>query len=152
VLRLLSFIIRSKGPCWRITLGAGFLLAAFLQGCPSSSAADQPDRLEHEIAFHIEPGSLESALIQFSRQSGIQVVVSAQVANISVTAIEGRRNAREVLSALLNATGLTFAIVGETVTVYPLAPKARKTVGPPLGDPPKNAPAPESRPKPDTRP
>ena len=155
VLRILSFINRFVGlPRWTSALGAICLGAVFVQGSSSLSAADPADRLEHETAFHIEPGSLESALLQFSRQSGIQVVVSARVANISVTAIEGRRNAREVLGALLNATGLTFAIVGDTVTVYPMDPKARGTVGRPPSGLPKNAPGQgtTTTPKPDISP
>lgn len=78
-------------------------------------------KLEREASFHIPSGSLESALIQFSRQAGIQVVISARVAEISVAAIEGHLSARAVLATLLNGTGLAYRLVGNTVTIRPAA-------------------------------
>jgi len=74
--------------------------------------------LEQEAAFHIAAGSLESALIEFSRQAEIQIVISAPVANISVGAVEGRHKASEVLTTLLADTGLTFTVVGDTISVF----------------------------------
>jgi len=74
--------------------------------------------LEEEETFHIAAGSLESALIEFSRQSRIQVVINAPVENIHVGSIEGRYKAREVLLVLLNETGLTFVVIDDTVSVY----------------------------------
>jgi hypothetical protein len=114
------------------------MLAVFFQGSLAAvNAADHLETLEREASFHIESGSLESALLQFSRQTGIQVVLTTRVADISVTAIEGRRNAREVLTLLLNTTGLKYSVVGETVTVS-VDPKVRAAVVTPLDDPPKN--------------
>jgi hypothetical protein len=120
----------SSGRTSRWWLGAlmiALLTAVFVEG--PVSAADRLEKLERETSFHIESGPLESALIQFSRQSGIQVVLSTQVTGISVQAIDGRRNAREVLNALLSATGMTFAIVGQTVTVY-ATDSRRRAAGP----------------------
>jgi len=74
-------------------------------------------KLEQQAAFHIQSGSLESALLQFSRQAAIQVIISVPVAKISVTAIDGRRSARSALSALLSGTGLSYTIVGSTITI-----------------------------------
>ena len=100
--------------CLHSCLRAGCLF----QGCLAAvNAADRLETLERESFFHIESGPLESALIQFSRQSGIQVVLTTRVTGIWVPAVDGRRNAREALIALLNTTGLTFDVVGETVTV-----------------------------------
>ena len=83
-------------------------------------AGDRVAKLDQPSTFHIAAGSLESALIQFSRQTHIQVVVSAPAANIPVTAVHGRHNAREVLDTLLNATGFTYVVLGETVTIRAL--------------------------------
>jgi type II secretory pathway component GspD/PulD (secretin) len=95
-------------------------------------AANGLAKLEQDASFHIAAGSLESALIEFSRETGVQVVVSASVANILVRAVEGRRNPRDVLTTLLNDTGLTFTIVGQTITVYASdSTKQPRAVSPP---------------------
>jgi hypothetical protein len=120
---------------WRVAFAISFLLVAWLEGASAAvKAADHLDKLEREASFHIEPGPLESALIQFSRQSGIQVVLSTRITGTLVAAIDGHRNAREVLTALLNANGLTFAVVGETVTVYAVDPKIHPAVANPPSD------------------
>ena len=99
-----------------------YIAAAILAGSSALSAAQQLTKLEQEASFHIPAGSLEYALIQFSRQAEIQIVVSGPVAKFSVSAVEGRRNAREVLTTLLTSTGLTYTVVGETITVHGIAP------------------------------
>src|SRR5258707_961940 len=77
------------------------LIVVFGPRASYACAADHLARLNRQASFHISAGSLESALIEFSRQAEIQVVVSASVSNISVAAIEDRRNPCEVLIALL---------------------------------------------------
>jgi hypothetical protein len=138
--RQLRFTVEFPRVRWRVAFAVTCMLATFLQGSSAAvNAADRLETLEREASFHIESGSLESALIQFSRQSGIQVVLSTRVTGILVPAIDGRRNAREVLVTLLDTTGLTFDIVGETVTVYAV-PKVRPAAVSPVDDPSKNAP------------
>jgi hypothetical protein len=83
-------------------------------------AANQIVKFDQDATFHIAAGSLESALIEFSRQAALQVVVGAPVANISVEGVEGRRHPREVLISLLNDTGLTFTVIGDTITIHAL--------------------------------
>jgi hypothetical protein len=112
---------------WRVGFIICYIAAAILVGSSALAAAEQMPKLEQETSFHIEAGSLESALIQFSRQTEIQVVVSSPVAKISVCAVEGRRNAREVLTALLTATGLTYTVVGETVTIHAADPTSHSS-------------------------
>jgi hypothetical protein len=141
VLGPLRFTVELPRVRWCVVFTLTCALAAFLQGSAAAvDAVDHTEKLEREATFHIESGSLESALIQFSRQSGIQVVLSTRVTDISVLAIDGRRNVREVLKTLLSTTGLTFDIVGETVTVYAVATKVHPTVASPIDDPSKNAP------------
>lgn len=126
---LLSFL-RFAVESWRSRRRVGYTIicvvaAVGLAGSPSLGAIDHYlAKFEREVAFDIAAGSLESALIAFSRQSQLQVVISAPVAQIAVPAVEGRRNPREVLMILLRDTGLTFSVVGETVTVY--APGKRR--------------------------
>ena len=141
MLKTLQFAFEIARTRWCTSLALTCTLAAFLQGFSAGvNAADGVEKLEREASFHIKSGSLESALIQFSAQSGIQVVLSTRVTGISATAIDGRRNAREVLTTLLNTTGLTFAIVGDTVTVYAVERKVHPTAVSPLDDPSKTAP------------
>jgi hypothetical protein len=95
---------------------AGLLMLA---GLPAAQAAPEDlARLEQLSSFHIPGGSLESALLQFSRETQIQVIVSAPVADVSVGAVEGRLTARQALTALLGATGLVYSVVGNTVTIH----------------------------------
>jgi hypothetical protein len=75
--------------------------------------------LEEPSVFRIPAGSLESALLQFSRDTGIQVIVSARVANVRVGGVEGRLSAKEALDVLLETTGLVYTVVGKTITVHP---------------------------------
>jgi hypothetical protein len=71
--------------------------------------------------FHIAAGSLDSALLQFSRQTDTQVILSPRAPNVMVHGIQGRYTACEALDALLGSTGLVYTIVGNTVTVHPPA-------------------------------
>jgi hypothetical protein len=85
-----------------------------------ASAGSSFPRLEQEIDFHISAGSLEAALIEWSSQARIQVIIApaaASIASTSVAAVEGRRNAHEVLVALLSNSGLTFSIVADTISI-----------------------------------
>ena len=129
---------------WRIAaLCCLPVLAAQQIGVPRS--ADRTDNLEREASFHIESGPLESALLQFSRQAGIQVVVGAKVGAFFVAAVDGRRNAREVLTVLLRETGLKFAVVGKTVTVYAGSSKRSPSDVGPVGGMRKLAPSVEDK-------
>lgn len=99
---------------------AGMLLAAL-------ASADRPgeSRLEQVVQFSIERGPLEYALIQFSRQAEVQVVLASDLAgNLVASEVRGSFSASSALTELLKGTGLVYATVGNTVTVR--LPKARK--------------------------
>lgn len=76
-----------------------------------------PPKLEQEVSFHIPTGSLESALIQFSRQAELQVVVAVPVSRVTVPELSGRFIASDALLRLLQGTGLVYTVVGNTVTI-----------------------------------
>ena len=101
----------------RFALALGLGLTA---GFPDPSLSQQTDRLEQPTAIHIAAGSLESALLQFGRETELQVIVSTPVSGISVPALDGRLTAREALTTLLEATGLVYTVVGNTVTIHRL--------------------------------
>lgn len=85
---------------------------------PAAGADPGPSRLDQETDFHIDSGPLEAALIQFSRQAAVQVVLAPDSTIHGVAcAVHGRLAASEALDALLKGTGLIYARVGNTVTV-----------------------------------
>jgi hypothetical protein len=103
----------------RTACAASILLLVTL---PTVSA--DPEHLapfEQRSALHITAGSLASALLQFSRQTQIQVITNAPVSEIAVDGVQGRLTAREALAALLEATGLVYTIVGNTVAIHAAA-------------------------------
>jgi hypothetical protein len=89
-----------------------------------AGAPENPTPFEQTSAFHIGAGSLASALLQFSRQTQIQVITNAPVSEITVAGVQGRLTAREALAALLGATGLVYTIVGNTVAIHAAATPA----------------------------
>jgi hypothetical protein len=89
-----------------------------------AGAPENPTPFEQTSAFHIGPGSLASALLQFSRQTQIQVITNAPVSEIRVAGVQGRLTARDALAALLGATRLVYTIVGNTVAIHAAATPA----------------------------
>ncbi|MBL8270062.1 STN domain-containing protein [Steroidobacter sp.] len=97
---------------WWLAL-AGVLLAAV-------AGADRPgdSRLHQVVQFSIERGPLEHALIQFSRQAEVQVVLASNLAgDLVASEVRGSFSASSALTKLLKGTGLVYATVGNTVTV-----------------------------------
>jgi iron complex outermembrane recepter protein len=74
--------------------------------------------LERSVAFNIPAQSLESALIAFGQQAGVQVVIGPGVGrNVNAPAVSGELPAGAALTELLDATGLQYKEYGGTVTV-----------------------------------
>ncbi|MBX7482399.1 TonB-dependent receptor, partial [Qipengyuania qiaonensis] len=64
-----------------------------------------------EIEFNIEAGDLNSALIEFSRQSNIQILFTPDLVRGKATgAIRGPATAEEALSRLLAGTGIVYRV------------------------------------------
>ena len=88
----------------------------------ASSAAHASDKeiqkLEQEVLFHIEQGPLESALIQFSRQAELQILLAIDsMLNMTASCLYGRRMIGDALTELLKSTTLAYTAIGNTVTV-----------------------------------
>jgi Secretin and TonB N terminus short domain len=109
---LVRLFVRRWGLSLVLILASLSALAGELAPAPIPVA-----RLEQEISFHIRTGSLESALIEFSRQTELQVVVAAPVTRVTVPELNGRFAAGKALLRLLQGTGLVYTVVGNTVTV-----------------------------------
>src|SRR4051812_5985120 len=75
-------------------------------------------KLEQQTIFHIEKGPVAAALIQFSRQAEMQIVLAPDsAANATASPVNGRLAAGAALTALLRGTGLVYTTVGNTVMV-----------------------------------
>jgi len=103
---------------WRPLLHACVVRAGLLLGLlwmHPSLAGD----LSRQVNFSIAPQPLASALLQFSDQSGVQLLASdAGVSQIWSSGIRGRLPVNEALRRLLLGTRLEFNVIGEdTVAV-----------------------------------
>lgn len=95
------------------------LVAAFaIAHVPVRAATGAPADLEREIQFQIPSQSLENALIAFSTQAGVPVSINSRlVEGIEAPPLNGRLRASTALTQLLTPSGLSFSIIGNTVTV-----------------------------------
>ncbi|HTI66278.1 MAG TPA: TonB-dependent receptor [Caulobacteraceae bacterium] len=103
-------------------------VGALLQAEPALCAA-QKANIDAQQEFHIPSQSLETALLQYSRQSGLQVISSAPVvANKVAPALNGRTSPRQALEALLRSSNLSFVASGSTITIVPAPGPQAKTL------------------------
>lgn len=115
-------MIRLKILLWSLS---GLLIWA----TPGLSTESTIPKLEQEASFSIEKAPVELALIQFSRQADIQILLAPDsAANVTASAVHGRFVAGEALAALLKGTGLTYTIIGNTVTVQ--LPVSKEAIDP----------------------
>jgi outer membrane receptor protein involved in Fe transport len=88
-----------------------------LLGCLFSLAALAVD-LERKVDFNIPAQALSAALIQFSHQAKIQVVISDDIGQQTTQGITGAHTIRQALQQLLGAAGLGYRVVGDnTITI-----------------------------------
>jgi hemoglobin/transferrin/lactoferrin receptor protein len=92
---------------------------------------DSPAELNRECLFHIPAGSLESALLEFGRETHMQVIIVAAVADLKAPAVEGRLTRGAALRILLGRTGLTYAVIANTLSVGGASAGIRDRVIPP---------------------
>jgi iron complex outermembrane recepter protein len=86
-------------------------------GCLFSLTALAVD-LERKVDFDIPAQSLSAALIQFSHQAKIQVIVSDDISQQTTRGVTGAHTIREALKQLLGAAGLGYRAIGDnTITV-----------------------------------
>jgi len=96
-------------------IGFSLVLSVLLLAVPALAAG-----LDQEVELDIPAQSLEFALLKLSEQSGVQIqMASSDVPELQVAALSGRMPVSRALAALLNRTGLSYQIVGEsTVAIY----------------------------------
>jgi hypothetical protein len=102
---------------WRLIMIV-IVIVIGIAAAPARADEQSISRLAQEVTFHIEKGPVEFALIQFSRQADVQVVLASNAAlNVTASPVIGRFAADAALAGLLKGTGLVYVIVGNTVTV-----------------------------------
>jgi iron complex outermembrane receptor protein len=107
------------------------LLAASLVAAPVLARAVDLDRI---VAFSIASQPLDSALLEFSKQAQIQVIVAPDIdGTAEAPAVNGPVSARTALDRLLRHTGLKYAAVDTSISVTRAgdasAPSPRATTG-----------------------
>ena len=114
-------------PTSRLTLREQARALLALLGCLFSYATFAVD-LERKVDFDIPAQSLSAALIQFSHQAKIQVIVSDDISPLTTRGVTGLYTIREALEQLLGAAGLGYRIVGDSsITIARYAKITRST-------------------------
>ncbi|MBL8270061.1 TonB-dependent siderophore receptor [Steroidobacter sp.] len=77
------------------------------------------DELDRKVAFDIDSQPLEQALVAFSQQAGIQIVLNTgSVGGATVPALKATVSSREALRELLSGSPFSYSPIGErTVSV-----------------------------------
>lgn len=79
-----------------------------------AAAAVHADDMDDVVEFDIDAQQLDSALIQFSEQSNVQLLVATElVAELYSPGIKGRLTTVNALTSLIGSNPLSFQVVGE---------------------------------------
>lgn len=98
---------------------------AILSGVDASTVTAGPQApaergLDRDVTFNIPPQPLGPALVQFSKQADVQVMVAASTVDKQTTSgVTGTLRVRTALVDLLRNSGLTYTAKDNTVTVVP---------------------------------
>jgi hypothetical protein len=93
-----------------------FCLCAIAAWCTTSIA--QQSGMGREVDFHISQGPLEVALLQFSRQANVPITLAPNATEkLHTDGLAGRVTITAALNTLLQHSGLSYAVIGETVTI-----------------------------------
>ncbi|MBL8265625.1 TonB-dependent siderophore receptor, partial [Steroidobacter sp.] len=70
--------------------------------------------MSERLSFDIPPQRLASALLEFSHQARVQVVIGREVVEQTTSGIKGTHSISEALNQLLKNTSLQYSVVGDT--------------------------------------
>ncbi|UAK22877.1 TonB-dependent receptor [Sphingomonas nostoxanthinifaciens] len=106
-----------RRPIGSTTFSLAVALAAAATCAP---AYGQTAAFDREASFAIPAGDLRASLSQFSRTTGVQVVVAPDAAEGKRSAaVSGTHGARQALDLMLRGTGLAAAIEGDVAVLRP---------------------------------
>jgi iron complex outermembrane recepter protein len=86
------------------------LIALSIFLCGTASALD----LSREVEFHIDSQRLSTALLEFSHQTNLQIVVGPEVGDRTSGALNGRYTISQGLSNLLQGSSLAYRVINDT--------------------------------------
>ena len=98
---------------------ARWIVAALLSAC-AAHAVDLSKRIE----FNIPPQSLSTALIEFSHQAQIQIVISDDLGQTGTSGVSGPHAISQALAQLLGQSGLSYRVVSDTAITIGHADKS----------------------------
>lgn len=116
--------IRKAGSCCISYIFIVSLGATLFTVSPASAETirlgEKTNVVDDQREYNIGPGSLDNALLQFSRQSDLQILIPGELAQgLSSNSLQGRFNTATALSTLLSETMLNFRMIGaKTIQVY----------------------------------
>ena len=94
-------------------------VAAFLAASPAWSDS-QKANFDAPQEFQIPGQALDTALLLYSRESGLQIISYAPaVANKVAPPLHGKMTPRQALNTLLKGSELSFVVSGSTITIVP---------------------------------
>src|SRR5262245_34761500 len=70
--------------------------------------------LDQRVAFHIESQELASALIEFSKQARVQVIVADDLTGQTTPGVNGEKPIKLALTQLIEPAGLSYRVASET--------------------------------------
>ncbi|TNE62146.1 MAG: TonB-dependent receptor [Alphaproteobacteria bacterium] len=135
--------LRASLRVWRIAIPYAFALGgvAFAQLSPAVSVPAQAaeSRLIH---FQIKPQSMQNALLAFSEQAGVQLILAPGIPRLRLRkTVEGDMDVHEALARLIEGTGLEYHFTGPITVVVRPSPEALAAAAKPAARPAEPAPA-----------
>jgi TonB-dependent receptor len=108
------------------TRGLSLTALAIALAAPAMAQARPVEgTLAREMQFNIAASDLRTAISQFSRATGVQVIVAPDaVASRRTSGVRGTHSVREALSLLLRGTNLSASITGGVAVLKPAASAA----------------------------
>jgi iron complex outermembrane receptor protein len=93
----------------RVSMTGAALIVLFLTTAPTW-AVD----LTQQVSFSIRPQRLATALLEFSHQARVQIVVGPEVGERKTAGVSGMHSIGEALSTLLDGSSLSFKVINDT--------------------------------------
>jgi iron complex outermembrane receptor protein len=91
-----------------------FRMATVIALCGLFSMTAVAMDLAQMIDFKIAPQRLATALLDFSHQANVQIVVASEVADRRSAGLNGRYSIAQGLTALLQGSALVYRVINDT--------------------------------------
>ena len=99
--------------CYRMTQRFSFVGVALTVMFLTTTPAWAVD-LTQQVSFSIRPQRLATALLEFSHQARVQIVVGPEVGERKTAGVSGMHSIGDALSTLLDGSSLSFKVINDT--------------------------------------